>query len=564
MKKLFFAIQKSGFTLVCLLSGASLMAQQTQDDTQQKKDWTDGELEDVRIEIVNEREITLPRANRNFEKIPPRPSEPAQTPLTYNFRTFSFEAPEVEPRLRPLKLKQQSSDQQYNNYLSLGYGNYASPYAEAFINSGKDKNKLIGAHGWLLQSAKGPVDGRNSGSGTAGLSLYGKTFGKTLSASGNIGYEHNNTHFYGYAPGTEVDHEDIRQAYNIFSLGGALSNTKNTNFGYTLGGDFSYLSDKFDAKETEVDLLLHTNYKIDDETSFKINLDYAIISRSDSAVDADPRNLLSVNAAYVFMPQDGFTMHAGVRVDYENDTLGTKDLHVYPDLEARYKVTPSVDVYGALTGGIDKVSLHSLSRENQWIGPNIPIYHTNRTFEFQVGMHARVGKKVEAQAGISAANLKYLYYFLNDTLDQSKFNVVYDDGGTKRSNLYASLSYAQSQRARFMFRGDVYTYTPSKQAEAWHRPRYRVSADAFYNVYDKILLKGSFIWQGGMKARDPNTEEIVTLDAAFDLNARVEYLFSDSFSFFAEFHNLISQQYPLYLNYPARGLQARGGITWSF
>jgi hypothetical protein len=46
----------------------SLFAQ----EPEKKRDWeTDGEIENVEIEIVKERQITLPKANRNFEKIPP-------------------------------------------------------------------------------------------------------------------------------------------------------------------------------------------------------------------------------------------------------------------------------------------------------------------------------------------------------------------------------------------------------------------------------------------------------------------------------------------------------------
>ena len=50
----------------------------------------DGEIEDLQIEIIKERQITLPPANRNFEKIPPRPAE--QTPVTvdYEFRPLTF------------------------------------------------------------------------------------------------------------------------------------------------------------------------------------------------------------------------------------------------------------------------------------------------------------------------------------------------------------------------------------------------------------------------------------------------------------------------------------------
>ena len=48
---------------LCLFFSLSAYAQDP------AKTWTDGEIENVEIEIVKEREITLPTADRNFEKI---------------------------------------------------------------------------------------------------------------------------------------------------------------------------------------------------------------------------------------------------------------------------------------------------------------------------------------------------------------------------------------------------------------------------------------------------------------------------------------------------------------
>jgi hypothetical protein len=219
---------------------------------------------------------------------------------------------------------------------------------------------------------------------------------------------------------------------------------------------------------------------------------------------------------------------------------------------------------GSFTGGVDKVTLHSLVRENWWLAPNIPIYHTNRLFEFLAGINARLGNQVEVHAGLAAANLKNLYSFVNSADDQSKFITVFDEGTVKRNNVYAALSYAQSEKAKFMVRMDYYTYTAGDLQEVWHRPTYRLSANAFYNIYDKILLKADLIMQGGMKALDQPSAEVIRLDGAFDLNARAEYLFSDSFSFFVQLNNIVSNEYPLFYHYPVRGMQGLGGITWSF
>ena len=70
--------------------------------------------------------------------------------------------------------------------------------------------------------------------------------------------------------------------------------------------------------------------------------------------------------------------------------------------------------------------------------------------------------------------------------------------------------------------------------------------------------------QGGAKAFDVDTNSVTTLDAAMDLNLKASYLLSKQFSVFLKGSNLLNNQYQLYLNYPVRGLQVMGGITWVF
>jgi len=546
-------------TMVSILSFTSLWAQQ-------KKDWEgDGEIENVEIEIVKERQITLPKANRNFEKIPPRASEPIKPPISYDFRSFNFQAPPISTQIRPLKLKQESQSHVYGGYLRVGYGNYVSPLLEGYINTTRDKNKLIGAHVYHNSSDKGPVDDRNSGSGSSGISLFAKSFSEDIALSGNVGFENRTTHFYGYPEGQEVKASEIKQSFNLFKISGELANAKNSDFSYKLGAGFSYLTDKYNARETEVDFNFNSAYELDEDSRINVKADYYIISRKDVLVEVSPRNLFIVAPSYEFLPIDDLKVSVGFIAAFENDTIDSKSAHVYPDVSATYPLSPSVDVVATLNGGIEKVSLQSLSNENLWLAPNVPVFHTNKALDFGVGLKARLGNKVATHAGLSFASLKNWYYFVNSEADQAKFNTVYDGGaGTRRTNFYAALSYAQSEGAKFMLRGDFYAYGMGNVAEAWHRPTYKVTANASYNLYEKLLFHADLIAQGGMKALDPVTDGTVKLNAAFDLNFKTEYLFSDSFSAFLQFNNITSTKYPLFLNYPVRGFQVMAGITWSF
>lgn len=550
----------AGVLLVFLFCSTEMRAQDPE------KEWTEGgEIENVEIEIIKEREITLPAANRNFEKIPPRPSEPIKPPITYDFQSFSFQAPQLNPQIRPLKLKQENPANVYGGFLRLGFGNYTSPLLEAYYNTRRDKNKLLGAHLYHTSSDKGPVDGRNSGSGSSGLSVFGRSFTKGISISGNAGFENRTTHFYGYPEGTEVEASSIKQAFNLLKISGALSNAKNSDFSYKLGATLSHLSDKYDAKETEIDLEFSSAYEINEDSKINLKGNYFFISRQDSEIEKKGRSLFVVSPSYAFMAIEDLKVSVGLIAAFENDTIDSKSVHVYPDIKAAYPISPSVEAVASLSGGMEKVSLQSLSYENMWLAPNVPVFHTNKTFDFNVGLKAKLGNKVTAHSGLAVANLKYWYYFVNTDADQAKFTTEYDGGsGTKRANLYASISYVQSEIAKFMLRADLYRYATARIDEPWHRPTYRVTANAFYNLYQKFLFNLDIIAQGGMKAQTPVIHEEVKLDAAFDLNFKTEYLFSESFSAFIQLNNIASSKYPVFLNYPVRGFQIMGGITWSF
>jgi hypothetical protein len=529
--------------------------------------WGEGELEDVEIEIVKERQITLPKANRTFEKIPPKPSEPIKAPMKYDFRPFSFQTSQFTPQIRPLKLKQEESSKVTGGYVSVGYGNYASPYLEGFINTKKDKNKLVGAHAFLNSSDKGPVDGVNSGGGMAGVSVFGKSFTDYVSLSAEAEFENRSTHFYGYTPGLDVDGATIKQAYNNFRLAGELSNTKKSDFSYKLGGAFGYMMDKYDAKETEVDLAFGARYNLDDESNIGVDADYVLLNRADIGVDIQPRSLFSVRPYYTFYPVADLKLTAGIVAAFENDSIDDRDVHAYPDLRASYPLSPSVDVVAALTGGIEKVSLQSLSRENLWIAPNIAIFHTNKLYDLQAALHTRIGSKVGLNGGFSFAALKNLYFYVNDPADQAKFIVEYDQDATIRTNVFASIGFAQTESVKILVRGDLFNYSTQEQEEAWHRPTYKLTGDVSFNIYKKLLFDVNLIAQGGMKAKDYTSGTdytVVDVDPAFDLNARLEYLVSPKFSVFVKGNNLTSNEYPVFLNYPVRGLQVTGGLTWTF
>ena len=545
-----------------------------------------GEIESVQFEIVTEKKIVLPQASRNFEKVAPRPVEPIKPEITYEFRNLSFKTNDYNPVIRPLRLQNESLAKLYNNYISGGIGNYASPYLSAHLTSKRDRNKFIGASVYHRSFGNGSVDEDFSASSVSQFRLYGNSFGKSITLSGFADYNLLGTYFYGY-PVKPAERSSIRQTYSVFSLGGSMSNSENGNFNYRFGSSFSFLNDHLKAKESEVKFNFNSDYAIKRSGNLIVNADYFLMARKDELREAKPRHLLRSTVGYRWSPLDEVTLTVGSRIAYHSDTLGdNKSLHLYPHLYASYEVSKKVEAYATLTGDIDRVSLHTLSNENNWVQANLDIFNTNRAIEFAAGVKGKLGNKVAFHSGTSIANLKNLYFYQNDPANVARFKVYYDTDGTQRVNLFAEMGWMHSTKLKLNVRGDLYSYSsdivkeiakttpfatavPSESKVALHRPTWRVAGDLQYSIYDKILLSASLITQGGMRAIDfgqsnATTLKVVEIDPAIDLNFGADYLVSKQFSVFLKFNNVLSNEYNLYLNYPVRGFQVLGGVSWSF
>ncbi|MFM7487139.1 MAG: hypothetical protein ACKO13_09500, partial [Cytophagales bacterium] len=178
------------FTIVWLLF--SIVPAKAQDQ---------GEIQKVEFEIVKDREIKLPQASRNFDKVPPRAAEPTKPEIGYSFNNLSFSTPDYNPAIRPLKVKQNDRISKiYGNYLSAGYGNFASPYLEGYATNKRDKNKFYGLKLFHRSFGSGPVGEGNSASSKTEIKAFGKVVTSSLAARGFLMYENRGAKFYGTVP----------------------------------------------------------------------------------------------------------------------------------------------------------------------------------------------------------------------------------------------------------------------------------------------------------------------------------------------------------------------------
>jgi len=530
------------------------------------KTTTDGDVVEGEFIINKNLEITLPPAQRIVGQVPAEEADKRESePLSYTFIRYNPKLPDITTRLRVLKLKDITPKTTLPGYVNLGFGNYLTPLVQAGFNTGVGKSSNYGIRFGHQSSTNGPVDKGNSGDGHSNLGIYGKSIGKAMSIDGNVAYNRDTYHFYGYDEGIEVKGDTIEQIFNTFRAGVKLANTQaESEVQYRALADFYQVNDKYDASELGIFGGFGADYEINDAMRARIDLDMLFtFYRTNEKVN---RSLIRVFPAFLYSA-GGLTIDGGIKVvnhsdakEYENST------RIFPSVVVSYDLTENFTAYGSLDGDVDAFTFEKISIENPYVKAGLPLANTIRKIDFKAGMKGRLLQYIGFDAGVRSALFDNLYYYVNDSLESNKFDIIYDEGTTALFQVFASLSYLKSDKLGSTLSIRLNGYSPGQVEKAWHRPAFEMDYSLWYNFYDKVKVYADIFAISGIKALDSRTDpgSVVNLKGAFDLNLKIEYLLSEKLGAFISMNNLLNKNYELYYQYPTRGLLAIAGVSFSF
>ena len=552
---------RTGFLFIFLLIGIIPVIAQEEDFIKDEGEIVEGEF------LINkELEITLPSAQRIFKKVQPDEINAKETEsLQYTFKDYTPQLSDIRTRLRVLKLKDERLTSKPGSYLKLGFGNYLTPYIEAALNSGVNRNGNYGINLRHLSSVNGPVDKDNSGDSHSSINLFGKFIGSKASIGGDLGYNRDGYHFYGYDTGSEVNKDTIVQTFNDVNLGFKIkSSDADAPIQYTIFGRVHNISDNFDASELGFKTGLHGKYVINENMHAKLGLDFFIASYKNP--EMINRSLVRVYPAFVYS-NNGFTLDVGMKVVNHNDTLNNKNkTQVFPALKVAYELSDNITAYGTLDGDVEEVTFKNIVYENPFVNSNLPITHTNKNLDIFLGVKGSLIQYLAFDVGIRSAIFKNMYFYANDPLEFNKFNLLYDRGNTSLFQGIVSLAYFKNKTLGTTLSAKFNAYNTDDLDKAWHKPKFEFDYSFWYNFYDKVKLSADLFVLTGIETIDVRETVPVsnTLDGAIDLNVKVDYILSDKYSAFVSVNNLLNNNYQLYNRYPVRGLLAIVGLSISF
>jgi hypothetical protein len=112
------------------------------------------------------------------------------------------------------KMQNEPLTKLYHSLLKVGYGPlYNMPYGEFFISNLRSRDVVFGAHLKHLSSSKTLENTGYSGFSDNYGTVYGKKFYKKHTLNGDITYNRNVVHYYGYDPAINTinDNDYIKQ-----------------------------------------------------------------------------------------------------------------------------------------------------------------------------------------------------------------------------------------------------------------------------------------------------------------------------------------------------------------
>lgn len=519
------------------------------------------EVEEAEIVIRKDRKIVLPLATRNFEKIPQLPKLEIPEVQQYRFRTFDLNLNPFLPSFRTVPFNDPEEQKALkNNYVKLGYGNYITPYLEAYLGSKRADNFLYNVYVRHRSSARGPVADENSANGQTEAVAGGKFFDGTNAIAGSLIYNRFNTHYYGYNPVLDLPSDDIEQVFNKFSAKFSVNRTrKDVPYDYHFTTIWGFFKDINDARENKfyfdagADLEINANWKAE------LNLLATFSNRNDLVEET--RNYMNLMPRAMYN-NDAFDLQIGFNLAGDNDS--GRGIKIYPAVEGGYLVNSRTRVYLGFEGDVEMNTFESMARENPWLTRGFDLRNTEKVTDLYGGASLKLIDDLNLNLKASYARLNDLTFITNDISDSTRFNVLYDTETVDRLTISSSLNFEKKDLIRSALTFDYFNYGLGTLAEAWHRPEFKVDFNnTFYPIKD-LVFTVDFYYMGGLIGLNGETGQSQALDDIFDLNFGARYSINPRIGVFLKLNNLFGQEYQRYLNYPSRGIQALGGVSFTF
>lgn len=506
--------------------------------------------------------------------------------VQYNIFSFPVASTFTPAKGKAAVVDKEKLPKLFDNYASLGFGNYTTILGEVYLNHALSRTETVGGY----------VSHHSSGGGIDDV-LLDDNFSDTKL---NVNYASNLRDM-----AWNVELGGLHQKYNWYGLAQPLFDqatadslaVAHTFYGAHVGGDvifedsymesvsvlFRYFGDDNGSSENRFKMEATAAIPIaDEEITTTLYLDYlgGSFDRNYFTITELKYGNFNIGLAPVYrLTQDDLTLDLGVSFFYLNDTeLGDNKFYIYPNITASYRLVDEVLIaYGGIKGGLNQNTYYDFAQDNPFVSPTLIVAPTDQQYNAYVGLKGKISNNMSYNIHGSYLADRDRALFINNNITISEedytygnsFGVVYDDVST--FSIGGELNVDVNRNFTLGLKGDYFIYNVDEQAEAWNLPDIEASLFMDYQIDRHWFTGASLFFIGERKDQFylnsmifPATPQVVTLDSYFDINVNVGYHINDRFSVYARGNNLAGNDYARWQNYPVQGIQFIGGATYKF
>ena len=508
--------------------------------------------------------------------------------LNYTLKSVPVASTFIPAKGKARAIQREPKERFYQNYASLGYGNYNTPIVELFAHSNTSNYNDFGGFVNFHSSGGGIEDVQlDDGFLKFGTDLYYKQSERYFEWQANAGFNRLATNWYGLSDelkftNTALKSIDEKQAYTDVYFGGdieffdALVHKGNINI--------SRFTDSEKSTENYGILSGTVDFPVGKELMYSvISLEFLNGKFEHNYAKDNDINYTFFNVG--FSPnfeilRENLSLNLGAKLYYSmtNSDVGSK-FYYYPNVTASYNISGQVFIaYAGAIGDLTQNTYKDFVKENPFVSPTLNMERTSEQYNAYIGIKGLVLSNIRfnIKAAYGSEKDKALFK-LNpsktngrETVEKgyeaaNSFQVVYDDVNTIRVDGEVIVDWSKE----FKFGGnfEFNSYNLETQAEAWNLPMIKATLITKY-TRKKWSAGADLFFASDRKddliIEDPYSIVRITNKSYFDININGLYNLNDKFSIFVNLNNILNSNYQEYTNFKVQGFQVFGGVKYKF
>lgn len=461
--------------------------------------------------------------------------------------------------IKPLSLSADSSFEWKNQqYIKVGYGNFATPLVQAAAAFGHPNQILFTANGNYV-SSKGNLPFQEFTK--AGVKLdasVGSIANHDLIAS--VGYNLSSQYKYGTTAKYNFNKDSLQQTFNSIDVAAALANKSPTGLGilYQPQLRFNAFFDNNKASETSFFITAPLTKVINNNIQFKVAATADITSYKNDYVSFS-NNIFYVEPALIFN-NNILKVNVGVNPSWNNS-----DFKFLPNLFAEYKLaSEKLALTAGWLGYYEKNTYKNLATYNPYIEQPWNNLNTKTTEEY-FGLKGVLGNHFSFNGQLSFLQYTNKAFFANktDSLKTQTFEILYEP---KSSAVQIAGELAYTNKEKFSCLAAI-KYLQFTQQDSLAKPfgivPLQITTSVKYKILKDFFVKADAMFNSGSYYRIQTIQTDKT-NAAFDLNIGAEYKILNKLNLFLDINNLFNNQYQRWHQYQVLGLNVVAGVVYSF